>query len=334
VALKGVLGSEASQPAEVLEALDRLAALGALPTKVLHDTMIGKVVNHIAKASTDEGVRARARELVEAMRQTHRKRKASSSDLTSTPKRRPSSTFSLCEGASQDLEASPRARGDAGAQAPGAGEAAAEKDPSPAGPGSLQKQDSTMSLGGEAPAGAKGVVDDKQRDKVRQKLVEALGKKESIETKGDDQGDENMRDPQLLGAEIEQELFNAIPKKDAYMSQARSLLYNLKDPKNMTFRFKLMVGFYKPKDVPSLNADDMASADKIAQRNKVRQDAMEEIDQGWAMKNGGLRITGMFTCGKCKGVKTTYFQMQTRSSDEPMTTFVTCLTCNNRWKFC
>eukprot|EP00439_Symbiodinium_sp_Y106_P042252 s4841_g5.t1 len=34
------------------------------------------------------------------------------------------------------------------------------------------------------------------------------------------------------------------------------------------------------------------------------------------------------------GNKTTYFQMQTRSSDEPMTTFVTCLTCGNRWKFC
>ena len=44
--------------------------------------------------------------------------------------------------------------------------------------------------------------------------------------------------------------------------------------------------------------------------------------------------TGMFKCGKCKGMKTTYYQMQTRSADEPMTTFVTCIACNNRWKFC
>jgi len=143
-----------------------------------------------------------------------------------------------------------------------------------------------------------------------------------------------MRDPVLLGAEIEQELCNALPKKDVYMNQARSILYNLKDAKNLTFRFKLMVGFYKPKDVPGLSAEDMASDEKNAQRAKQRQDAMEEIDQGWAMKHGQQRITGMFTCGKCKGTKTTYFQMQTRSSDEPMTTFVTCLTCNNRWKFC
>lgn len=42
---------------------------------------------------------------------------------------------------------------------------------------------------------------------------------------------------------------------------------------------------------------------------------------------------GMFKCGKCKSMKTTYYQMQTRSADEPMTTFVTCTVCSNRWKF-
>jgi len=43
---------------------------------------------------------------------------------------------------------------------------------------------------------------------------------------------------------------------------------------------------------------------------------------------------GLFRCGKCKTYKTTYYQRQIRSADEPMTTFVTCLNCNNRWKFC
>ena len=42
---------------------------------------------------------------------------------------------------------------------------------------------------------------------------------------------------------------------------------------------------------------------------------------------------GFFKCGKCKTYKTTYTQAQTRSADEPMTTFVTCLNCNNVWKF-
>lgn len=42
---------------------------------------------------------------------------------------------------------------------------------------------------------------------------------------------------------------------------------------------------------------------------------------------------GIFTCGKCKSKKTTYRQAQTRSADEPMTTYVTCLKCDHRWKF-
>jgi transcription elongation factor S-II len=42
--------------------------------------------------------------------------------------------------------------------------------------------------------------------------------------------------------------------------------------------------------------------------------------------------TDTFTCRKCKSNKCTYYQMQTRSADEPMTTFVTCIDCGARWK--
>ena len=42
--------------------------------------------------------------------------------------------------------------------------------------------------------------------------------------------------------------------------------------------------------------------------------------------------TDTFTCRKCKSKECTYYQMQTRAADEPMTTFVTCINCNNRWK--
>lgn len=42
---------------------------------------------------------------------------------------------------------------------------------------------------------------------------------------------------------------------------------------------------------------------------------------------------GAFECRRCKSMKTTYYQLQTRSADEPMTTYVTCLKCNNKWKF-
>lgn len=41
----------------------------------------------------------------------------------------------------------------------------------------------------------------------------------------------------------------------------------------------------------------------------------------------------MIQCGKCKQNKVHYYQLQTRSADEPMTTFCTCTNCNHRWKF-
>lgn len=41
---------------------------------------------------------------------------------------------------------------------------------------------------------------------------------------------------------------------------------------------------------------------------------------------------GFFTCNRCKSKKTTYYQLQTRSADEPMTTYVTCVNCGKNWK--
>lgn len=46
------------------------------------------------------------------------------------------------------------------------------------------------------------------------------------------------------------------------------------------------------------------------------------------------QTTDLFTCYKCKQNKCTYFELQTRSADEPITTFITCLNCGNKWKQC
>lgn len=42
--------------------------------------------------------------------------------------------------------------------------------------------------------------------------------------------------------------------------------------------------------------------------------------------------TDMFTCRKCRSKKCTYYEMQTRSADEPATIFITCLDCGKNWK--
>jgi DNA-directed RNA polymerase subunit M/transcription elongation factor TFIIS len=42
--------------------------------------------------------------------------------------------------------------------------------------------------------------------------------------------------------------------------------------------------------------------------------------------------TWAFRCKRCKSNECSYYEMQTRSADEPMTTFVSCLSCGNRWR--
>jgi transcription elongation factor S-II len=42
--------------------------------------------------------------------------------------------------------------------------------------------------------------------------------------------------------------------------------------------------------------------------------------------------TDMFTCKKCKSKRCTYYELQTRSADEPATIFVTCLDCGKNMK--
>ena len=43
-------------------------------------------------------------------------------------------------------------------------------------------------------------------------------------------------------------------------------------------------------------------------------------------------MTDQFKCRKCGSRSCSYYEVQTRSADEPMTQFISCLDCGNRWK--
>ncbi len=47
------------------------------------------------------------------------------------------------------------------------------------------------------------------------------------------------------------------------------------------------------------------------------------------LANNDVKVTDIYKCYRCGERKTTSYQMQVRSADEPMTTFVTCLVCYN-----
>ena len=43
-------------------------------------------------------------------------------------------------------------------------------------------------------------------------------------------------------------------------------------------------------------------------------------------------MTDVFKCRKCGSRSCSYYEIQTRSADEPMTQFINCLDCGNRWR--
>ena len=77
---------------------------------------------------------------------------------------------------------------------------------------------------------------------------------------------------------------------------------------------------------------DMTVVELDPKRWKAQIEAQIEKDKHLYSSSGSASI--YFYCSSCKKkTKCDYYQMQTRSADEPMTTFVTCLECDRRWKF-
>lgn len=119
---------------------------------------------------------------------------------------------------------------------------------------------------------------------------------------------------------------NAQKLKTQFMSK----LSNLKDPKNPALRTSFLNGIIKADELARMTHEQMAS-DELKKQNEAYE--KENLLDHQVAVNQGTE-TDMFTCGKCKKKRCTYTQLQTRSSDEPMTTFVFCMECGNRWKFC
>lgn len=72
--------------------------------------------------------------------------------------------------------------------------------------------------------------------------------------------------------------------------------------------------------------------DRHPERWMTRLHEVAEKDK--ALYSRKTTASAQMYCSGCKRkTNCDYYQMQTRSADEPMTTFVTCLECDKRWKF-
>jgi DNA-directed RNA polymerase subunit M/transcription elongation factor TFIIS len=73
------------------------------------------------------------------------------------------------------------------------------------------------------------------------------------------------------------------------------------------------------------------SEEKQEEINAARMDMVISNDSNYLQKRQHV-VDGEFTCPKCKSRKVRNNPKQIRSGDEPMTNFLSCVTCGNSWK--
>ena len=108
-----------------------------------------------------------------------------------------------------------------------------------------------------------------------------------------------------------------------YLDRLRTIYINLKNEEILTM---LQTKALLPQTFATMTHQEMNRPhwqELIEQ--KIKRDANKFVTNIQAS-------TDIFTCKKCKSKRCTYYELQTRSADEPATIFVTCLDCGKNWK--
>ena len=157
------------------------------------------------------------------------------------------------------------------------------------------------------------------RSNIKQMLNEIL----------DDEKNSNNMEKGIFNYSLKEADQNRIVKKwdnkhfvQIYIDRLRSIMFNLKGD----ILEHIKDGTIKPHIVAFMTHQELAPEkwSKLIEAKSKRDKNKFETNIAAA--------TDTFTCRKCKGNQCTYYQMQTRSADEPMTTFVSCIACGTRWK--
>jgi len=124
-------------------------------------------------------------------------------------------------------------------------------------------------------------------------------------------------------------IYQQILFRKLYCHQVRKMIHNLSLHKNHVIFHEIISSRMKIKQL--LNSEPCEIAPWLY-KNYFEKKLSEEQAKKNLEKWDETTEFGIFTCTRCRKNKTTYYQLQTRSADEPMTAFVTCLNCSKKWK--
>ena len=114
-----------------------------------------------------------------------------------------------------------------------------------------------------------------------------------------------------------------------YKNKCISIFSNLK--KNNYIGNNYLCKQLKNENIKAYNIPFFEKNQSFLERWKSIQDKKEKLGKFKYEKRTEI-ASDLYKCSKCGQKKCTFYQLQTRSSDEPMTTFVTCVNCGKHWK--
>ncbi len=129
--------------------------------------------------------------------------------------------------------------------------------------------------------------------------------------------------------EVEAAAFDAYKGETAaYKTKLRSLFQNLKNKSNPALGRRVMSNEISAEKFVVMDSEELKSAELKKLEKDLQKENMKKAQVPMAERS----ITDALQCGRCKQKKVSYSQAQTRSADEPMTTFCECTVCGARWK--
>lgn len=286
------------------QALDLLKALQDLDInlEILTKTRIGMTVNQLRKSSREEEVISLAKSLIKNWK------KFLGSPSTAAP-----STNNTSSSTSPKDKTSPKTA------VKKEEKKRDEKKPSPSDEHKSSSHSSQKSA--SYPASSSG-LEDAVRLKCKELLLGALKIQPVLDS---------CAAPEELAEELEEAIYLEFRNTDMkYKNRIRSRVSNLKDLKNPTLRSNFLCGAVTAQKLAKMTPEEMASDEMKKIREKFIKEAINDAQLATVQGTE----TDLLKCGKCKKRNCTYNQLQTRSADEPMTTFVMCNECGHRWKFC